>query len=414
MRRPTILLVSYHYLPAATPGSHRLNTVARLLTARGWDCVILTATGADAGPNSDGGIEVIRTTRRHLRSNHGRAAIDRPVLSRIPGVRRAVGFPDKYAPWGAALVPRLLQLLGSRSIDVVLSSSPPHSTHAAIAAARSFRTFRWAAEFRDPWMFPSRRPPGALSARIQRGMERHVLRRADVVIANTPGNRDALLAANPDLDAARIRVSTNGYDASLFADGTLPATPRETADLTYVGELYDGMLERFGAALASIRARNPGHVPRIAVYGTINAPERRRIAALGLEDCIEDRGFVPHEESIAAMKNARALLVLLPPQERWRTCVPSKLYWYLAARRPIVAVVPDGDAAGLVRRLGAGHALVDDDADAVGRALEAIVVNARSSPPARIDTPGAGKYSMDAIVDDLDAMLREVIRGNPA
>ena len=88
MRRPTILLVSYHYLPAATPGSHRLNTVARLLTQRGWDCTILTATGAEAGGNHDDGIEVVRTTRRHLRSNHGRAAIDRPFLSRVPGVRR--------------------------------------------------------------------------------------------------------------------------------------------------------------------------------------------------------------------------------------------------------------------------------------------------------------------------------------
>jgi hypothetical protein len=414
MRRPTILLVSYHYLPAATPGSHRLNTVARLLTDRGWDCVILTATGAEAGGSQDDGIEVVRTTRRDLKSDHGRAAIDRPWLSRIPGVRRVAGFPDKYAPWGAALVPRLLNLIASRPVDVVLSSSPPHSTHAAIATARSLKRFRWVAEFRDPWMFPSRRPPGELSARIQRAMERRVLRSADIVIANTPGNRDALIAANPDLDRNRIRVSTNGYDASLFAPGTLPGGPAETADFTYVGELYDGMLERFGAALASIRERDPGHVPRIAVYGTINAPERRRIDALGLGAYIEDRGFVPHRESIGAMQRARALLVLLPPQERWRTCVPSKLYWYLAARRPIVAVVPEGDAADLVRRLRAGHALVDSDPDAVGRSLEDLVVSARASAPQALDMPGAKQYSMDAIVAELDAMLREVIHGNPA
>jgi hypothetical protein len=245
-------------------------------------------------------------------------------------------------------------------------------------------------------------------------MERRVLRSADIVIANTPGNRDALIAANPDLDRNRIRVSTNGYDASLFAPGTLPGGPAETADFTYVGELYDGMLERFGAALASIRERDTGHVPRIAVYGTINAPERRRIDALGLGAYIEDRGFVPHRESIGAMQRARALLVLLPPQERWRTCVPSKLYWYLAARRPIVAVVPEGDAADLVRRLRAGHALVDSDPDAVGRSLEDLVVSARASAPQALDMPGAKQYSMDAIVAELDAMLREVIHGNPA
>ena len=311
-------------------------------------------------------------------------------------------------------MPAILRLVASHDIDVVYSSSPPHSMHVAIAAARALRPFRWVAEFRDPWMFPSRRELPAASAQWQRKMERNVLRRADIVIANTPGNREALLRANPDLDGGRIRVSTNGYDASLFAPGSTPERPSETADLTYVGEVYDGMFERLGAALASIRDRNPAHVPRIAVYGTINAGERRRIAALGLEEFIEDRGFVPHEQSIAAMKNARALLALLPPHEGWQTCVPSKMYWYLAARRPIIAVVPEGDAASLVRGMHAGRALTGDDAAVLGRELEAWVMAERATPSLRLTGEGIDRYTMDAIVDDLDAMLREVMHGSPA
>ena len=414
MRRPTVLLVSYHYLPAATPGSRRLDTVAHLLAKRGWRSIVLTATGARPGENHSSGIEVIRTTRRHLADDRAHPAIARPFVSRIPLLRHAAGFPDKYAPWGVSLTPAILRLVGSQSIDVVLSSSPPHSTHVAIAAARAMRSFRWVAEFRDPWMFPSRRELPATSAQIQRRMERNVLRRADIVIANTPGNREALLSANPELDRSRVRVSTNGYDSSLFAPGSIPEKPSETADLTYVGEVYDGMFERFGAALASIRDRDPALVPRIAVYGTINAGEKRRIAALGLETVIEDRGFVPHEQSIDAMKNARALLALLPPHERWRTCVPSKMYWYLAARRPIIAVVPEGDAADLVRGLRAGRALIDSDPVAVGRELEAWVVAKRAAPAPPLSGQGTERYTMDAIVDELDAILREVMHGSPA
>jgi glycosyltransferase involved in cell wall biosynthesis len=414
MRRPAVLLVSYHYLPAATPGSRRLDTVARLLAQRGWRSIVLTATGARSGDNHSAEIEVIRTTRRRLAADRADPAIARPLVSRIPVLRHATGFPDKYAPWGVSLVPAILRLVASHSIDVVYSSSPPHSMHAAIAAARALRSFRWVAEFRDPWMFPSRRELPAVSAQVQRRMERTVLRRADLVIANTPGNRAALLRANPDLDGAHIRVSTNGYDASLFAPASIPEQPSETADLTYVGEVYDGMFARLGAALASIRERNPAHVPRIAVYGTIHAGERRRITALGLDEFIEDRGFVPHEQSVAAMKTARALLVLLPPHERWRTCVPSKMYWYLAARRPIIAIVPEGDAADLVRGMHAGRALTHDDAAAVGRELEAWVLAGRATPATRLSGQGTERYSMDAIVDELDSMLREVMHGSPA
>jgi glycosyltransferase involved in cell wall biosynthesis len=415
MRRRTVLLVSYHYLPAATPGSRRLDTLARLLARRGWEVIVLTATGARAGENGSPDVHVIRTTRRAPADTaEGRPAIARPLVSRIPVVKDVTSFPDRYAPWGITLVPRLMRILASRRVDVVLSSSPPHSMHMAIAAVRALRPFAWVAEFRDPWMFPSRRSPNPISAAVQRRMERRVLARADRVITNTPGNRDVLLAANPGLDRARVRVSTNGYDAAYFLPESFPPVPSERADLTYVGEIYPGMLERYCAALASIRARNVQNVPRLVVYGTIAGEERQRIHAMGLGEFVADRGFVSHQASVDAMKNARALLALLPSQQRWRTCVPSKVYWYLAARRPIVAIVPEGDTAALVREMQAGHALVETDPDILGRRLEELVSEARARNVATLPAPDTERFTMDAIVDDIDALLREVTHADSA
>jgi hypothetical protein len=281
MRRRSILLVSYHYLPAATPGSRRLDTLARMLAQRGWDVTILTATAGGQDDRHADHVAVVRTSRGSLGEVNGRAAIASPRVSRIPLLRRATRFPDKYAPWGLSLTPRILQLLKTRSIDVVMSSSPPHSTHLAIAAARAVRRFRWVAEFRDPWMFPSRRELSPASSAVQRRMERDVLRRADLVIANTPGNRDVLLAENPGINRARVRVSTNGYDAALFAPSSTGTGTVEAADLTYVGEIYGGMLDRYLAALESIRARAPAHVLRCLGPAPPGAP-RPRPAARGL------------------------------------------------------------------------------------------------------------------------------------
>jgi glycosyltransferase involved in cell wall biosynthesis len=415
MRRPSVLLVSYHYLPAETPGSRRLDTLARLLSARGWEVIVLTATGSRRGVSDAPGIEVIRTTRSPLGDDgHGHPAIASPTVARIPLLRNFTRFPDKYSWWNFTLAPRLVSLVRARPIDVVMSSSPPHSLHLGVRAARAVQRFRWVAEFRDPWMFPSRRALPGLSAAVQRRLERSVLHYADRVIANTPGNRDELLASNPRLDPSRVRVSTNGYDASLYAPASFPGAPGERADLTYVGEIYDGMLERYCAAIAAIHSRDPARVPRLAVYGTIDAAEKQRIASLELGAYIDDRGFVSHEASIKAMKNARALLVLLPAGDRWRTCVPSKLYWYLAARRPIVAIVPEGDASGLVRELDAGDALVDGDVEQLSRRLENIVQRARSVPVPSLEGAGVARYSMEQVASDVEAILREVTDGNPA
>ena len=59
MHRRSLLIVTYHYLPAETPGSRRLDAVARLLRDRGWDVVILTATGTRRGVTDTPGITVI-------------------------------------------------------------------------------------------------------------------------------------------------------------------------------------------------------------------------------------------------------------------------------------------------------------------------------------------------------------------
>lgn len=415
MRRRSVLIVTYHYLPAETPGSRRLDTVARLLHARGWDVLVLTATPTRPGATDAPGIEVIRTTLAPLAADdRGHPAIATPAVSRIPLVRNLTRFPDKYAWWNFALARRLVALVRARQIDVVLSSSPPHSLHLGVRAAHAVQPFHWVAEFRDPWNFPSRRKLPAASAAWQRRLERGVLACADRVIANTPGNRDELISGNPRLDASRVVVSTNGYDASLFAPGSLPEAPTESADLTYVGEIYDGMLERYAAAIAAIRARDSAGVPRLAVYGAIDAAEKRRIASLGLSEYIEDRGFVSHAASVAAMKDARALLVLLPNEERWRTCVPSKLYWYLAARRPIVAIVPEGDASALVRNTHSGEALTDPDTGALSHRLEALVRNARAAAPSAPESSDIARFALDHIVDELERVLREVTDGNPA
>jgi hypothetical protein len=415
MRRRAVLIVTYHYLPAETPGSRRLDTVAHLLAGRGWEVTVLTATPTVDGASDRPGVEVIRTTRARALGARGGPAIASPAPSRIPLLRSLTRFPDKYAWWNPALVHRLVSIVRGRHIDVVLSSSPPHSLHLGVRAARALVPFHWVAEFRDPWMFPSRRALSAPSVAVQRRLERAVLAKADRVIANTPGNRNALLAANPGLDATRVRVSTNGYDGALFAPTSFPVAPTENADLTYVGEIYDGMLERYCAAIGAIRARDPARVPRLAVYGTIDAAERARVDNMGLGAYVEDRGFVPHQASVSAMKNARALLVLLPDEERWRTCVPSKLYWYLAARRPILALVPEGgDASALVAQMGAGETLSGNDVHELARGLEAFVQRTRAAQPLRVDEAMLARYSMDHIVDELEGVLREVTDANSA
>jgi glycosyltransferase involved in cell wall biosynthesis len=93
--------------------------------------------------------------------------------------------------------------------------------------------------------------------------------------------------------------------------------------------------------------------------------------SLGLGDRVELVAHVPRRESLRLQRESDALLLLIPEAGgRGRGVLSGKVFEYLAAERPVLAVVPpDGAAAELVRDTGAGLVAGSDDVDGIRDAL---------------------------------------------
>jgi glycosyltransferase involved in cell wall biosynthesis len=81
--------------------------------------------------------------------------------------------------------------------------------------------------------------------------------------------------------------------------------------------------------------------------------------------------FVPRRRSLELQRDSEALLLILPEAGgRGTGVIPGKVFEYLAAERPILAVVPpDGAAANLIREAGAGVVVAPDDVAGMVAAL---------------------------------------------
>ena len=75
----------------------------------------------------------------------------------------------------------------------------------------------------------------------------------------------------------------------------------------------------------------------------------------GLE--VEVQGYRPHDQVIAEMARADALLLTLEDLPGSQRVIPAKLFEYLAARRPILALAPQGQASAIVQACEAGVVL---------------------------------------------------------
>lgn len=81
-------------------------------------------------------------------------------------------------------------------------------------------------------------------------------------------------------------------------------------------------------------------------------------ASLGIEDAFEERGYVSHAEARELVRDADALFLCMgisPSNDRW-DAVGQKVYEYLASHRPILALIPEGDARDIL--ISAGTAVI--------------------------------------------------------
>jgi glycosyltransferase involved in cell wall biosynthesis len=192
--------------------------------------------------------------------------------------------------------------------------------------------------------------------------------------------------------------------------GVLP--PGETLDENVLARRYDG-------GLAGIRDGVTFHADTVAVtdtgvtarfVGDFRSTDREW--AKGISDRIELIPYAPHRKALELQRDSDALLLLIPEAGgRGRGVLSGKVFEYLAAERPILAVVPpDGAAADLLRESGAGVVVAPDDIDGMVRELTALRDRWRSGdlPATPLTDEWKAKVSRRARIQDLADVLHRV------
>ena len=114
--------------------------------------------------------------------------------------------------------------------------------------------------------------------------------------------------------------------------------------------------------------------------------------------------------SLELQRDSEALLLLIPEAGgRGRGVLSGKVFEYLAAERPILAAVPpDGAAAELIRKSGAGVVAQTDDPVAIREALEGLHARWRAgtlSGPT-LDDESRRRIARETRVGELAELLR--------
>jgi glycosyltransferase involved in cell wall biosynthesis len=397
--RKRVLVVSYYFPPSGGPGVQRILKFVKYLPEFGFDPAVLTVAGGDYPARDESlldeiptGVPVLRTTipepygvyRKLTRKQKGSAVdvnVNRPRGQRVPTAERLAEWvrgmafvPDARVGW--LLTGRRPGIEFARRIgaQVVFSSSPPYTCALLGRAVARGAGIPWVPELRDPWtefLSAPKRPEPART--LDRRLERGIYHDAPRLVVAWSGIEADLRAKFPEENPAKFRLIPNGYDPEDMT-GVSPVR-NERFTVLYTGSLYGVRNpETFLAAVGQLLAQgdlDPDRV-RIRFIGRFGEDVRAMFRRADVAGVVEERGYVPHAESVAELLGAHALLLVVDDVPGSEHIVPGKVFEYLGARRPILAVGPEGDVATLVRSIRAGSVLARADVDGIAGAVLAL------------------------------------------
>jgi glycosyltransferase involved in cell wall biosynthesis len=233
------------------------------------------------------------------------------------------------------------------------------------------------ADLRDGWMFEPPVPQlraGAARGNIENRMERSMVSTAAAVVAVTNPIAGDLLDRYGGL-VRRTATISNGYDAADFASVTRQRRPDGLFRLTYTGAFSGSSQGRSAEALfdavARILAEDPDTPLRLEIVGPTTDQERALAASHGVQTIVQFVPPVPRKQAYQHQVDADALLLVTVPGIR--SVATSKLYDYIGAGRPILALAQGNAAAETVERYALGVTAPPGDARAIAAALRELM-----------------------------------------
>jgi glycosyltransferase involved in cell wall biosynthesis len=385
-----VLMVSYWYPPTPGAAARRVAGLSRHLADHGWEPVILTAGEAEEQPRTGPGRpSVVRVPDlKHPNQLYTPYAGPLPPSRWKEWLRTAI-FPDRFFAWREGAVRTGGAMLRRERYDVVWATFPPAS--AAMVGARLSRRggLPLVLDLRDPWVGPGGYEPHAAALRRRHERLECELETSAAAVTMISQAMAEDVCARLRLEPERVHVIPNGWDAAdcpAIKAGASDRAEVRPARLVHVGAVIQrNRPDLFFDALARHVWKDDARPWLVRFVGNLSPAY---VASLGLSDCVETTGMVPHEQAWREVCAADALLLLVGDYVgRWGH--NAKVFEYLRSGRPILCLEESPNSADrrLLERLAPQRGVFArlGDATEVLRGIDRVLEMGRATPFGEVD-----------------------------
>jgi len=401
-----VLIISYYWPPAGGITVLRTLKFVKYLRNFGWEPIVYAPKDADYPYYDENNFkdipEGVITIRKKITEPFaafkllsGRKKDDpsNPVYAKKKSsiiddfaiwIRGNFFIPDARSLWIKPSVRFLKKYLQENPVDAILTDGPPHTNTVIGLKLSKSLGIPWLADFQDPWTqvdYYKLMKITKWADKKHRKLEQETFRTAKkITIASPTWAKDL-----ESIGAKNVDVIYYGYDEDDFKNIAATKQNIDGINIIHAGILgTDRNPEGFFEALKIFIQKYPEYKDKIKLKfaGIVDFTVKESIKKYGLEDNLVELGNIPRIEALKLMINSTIQLLPVNKAENAKGRLPGKLYEYLRAMKPVLALGPvDSDVASILNETGSGKTFEYTDVNSILEYLEGIIITKKFTPP---------------------------------
>ena len=375
------LIITYYWPPSGGAGVQRWLKLSKYLAEFGVEPIVLTVDEkqasyavldsslvADIAPN----ILVFKTPTNEPFESYkkllGKKSIPYGGFANEtkPGlfdklarfIRGNFFIPDARVGWNRFAIEKASELIRTHGIDVVITSSPPHSTQLIGLSLKKRFPIKWIADLCDPWTdiyYYESFFHLPFAAKKDKDFERRVIEESDRILIASPPWRQLFQSKTSTPTEAKTCFLPMGYDEADFNKSFIE--DKEHFIITYAGTLADSYRPEVFAEALKLLDRSKISKLKVRFVGSVTPAIKGHFEARGVADLLEIVPYVKHDRPVAYLMEGSVLLLAIPQNKNEEIIIPGKIFEYLAAQKPVICLGPvHGESAKIIEGMNAGKA----------------------------------------------------------
>ncbi len=286
-------------------------------------------------------------------------------------IRGNLFIPDARKVWIKPSVGFLYKYLSEHQIDALVSTGPPHSMHLIALKLKQRLNIPWLADFRDPWTdidYYKEMKISVLADKKHKQLELETILNCSAMVVVSREMKENY----EKMGSRNVQLITNGFDPDDM--GFQEVIPDTKFSVSHIGTLPPAFnLTGLWQILGELSEADPQFRDNLEIklVGKVDASVIGDLSKYKLEKNLSLPGYVPHDKAAQLMKQSAVLLLVINQNSpNAKGILTGKIFEYIAARRPILAIGPtDGDLSRILKESEAGTITAFNDLDLIRKTI---------------------------------------------